>query len=99
MAAGAAAAYEKAGAAAETMAAGAAAAYEKAGAAAETMAAGAAKCLARLINDKAATSPTNLTGCGGCSAANLAPLAGLIPRDKAGTAEAGTNEAPNVATY
>ena len=79
------------------MAAGAAAAYEKAGA--ETIAAGAANCLARLINDKAATSPTNLTGCGGCSAANLAPLAGLIPRDKAGTAEAGTNEAPNVATY
>ena len=80
------------------MAAGAAALYEIAGAAAATTA-GAAKCLARLINDKAATSPTNLTGCGGCSAANLAPLAGLIPRDKAGTAAAGTNEAPNVATY
>jgi len=51
-----------------------------------------------LINDKAATSPTNLTGFGKLSAANTAPT-GLIPWAKAGMADGWTNEAPKAATY
>jgi len=65
-----AAAYEANGAAAETKVEAGAARYVANGAAATAG--------ARLINDKAATSPTNLTGFGKLSAAKTAPT-GLTP--------------------
>jgi len=73
-----AAAYEANGAAAETKVEAGAARYVANGAARYVANGAAATAGARLINDKAATSPTNLTGFGKLSAAKTAPT-GLTP--------------------